>query len=92
MPLQQQYYTDPASIDSWTKNDAHPAEFKDAVVDYAKNNAVPSPAYFTKNFIEIDSKIEAGLDLLWTNKKNAKQALDDLQSQVQPVLQGRYDK
>ncbi|WP_257984509.1 ABC transporter substrate-binding protein [Neobacillus cucumis] len=92
MPLQQEYYTDSAKIDSWTKNDAHPAEFKDAVIDYAKNNAVPSPAYYTKNFIEIDAKIEAGLDLLWTNKKNAKEVLDDLEKQVQPVLQGRYDK
>ncbi len=34
MPMEKKYYTDQEAIDSWTKNDVHPPEYRTAVVDY----------------------------------------------------------
>jgi multiple sugar transport system substrate-binding protein len=90
MPLEMKYYTDQEYIDKWTKNDAHPPEFKQAVIDYTVNNAVPGPSYGLKNWAAIDPKIGAALDLIWTNKKSAKEALDEMEKTVQPLLKGKY--
>jgi multiple sugar transport system substrate-binding protein len=91
MPLQDKYYSDPAAIDSWIKNDSHPAEYKEAVIDYTLKYAGRSPAYSLKNFAEIDPKISASLDKIWTNKEPAEKVLNDMVKEVQPLLKGRYD-
>ena len=91
MPLEEKYYTDPATIDSWIKNDAHPPEYKEAVIDYTLTYAGRSPAYSLKNFAEIDPKISASLDKIWTNKEPADKVLRDMEKDIQPLLQGKYD-
>ncbi|MDQ8736347.1 sugar ABC transporter substrate-binding protein [Paenibacillus sp. LHD-38] len=91
MPLEEAYYNEPAKIDSWIKNDAHPAEYKEAVIDYTLNFAGRSPSYSLKNFVEIEPKINAALDKIWTNKDPAEKVLKDMEKEVQPLLQGKYD-
>jgi multiple sugar transport system substrate-binding protein len=92
MPLETKYYTEQKFIDSWTKNDLHPPEFKEAVIDYTLNNIVASPTYSLKNFVEIDPAIGSALDQIWLGKKSAKEVLDDLQKTVEPLLQGKYPR
>ncbi|MCJ8007438.1 ABC transporter substrate-binding protein [Lederbergia wuyishanensis] len=92
MPLEEKYYTEQEYIDSWTNNEVHPPEFKEAVVDYTMNNIEPGPSYSLKNFVEIDPAIGAGLDPIWLGKKSAKDALDELEKSVQPLLQGLYER
>ena len=90
MPLEKKYYTDAKSIAAWTGNPAHPAEFRTAVVDYTLKNAMPNMFDYYKNMQRIDSVLSAGLDGIWQGKQTAKQALDALAPQIQPLLQGQY--
>lgn len=90
MPLERKYYTDQALIDMWTANDAHPPEYRTAVMDYTLNHSVRGLLGTYKNWPAIDPQITASLDGLWTGEKTAQQALDDMESAVQPLLQGRW--
>lgn len=90
MPTEDKYYSEEEAIKSWTDNEAHPVEFRQAGIDYTKGYAVKSPSTAIKNWPEINSKLAPGLDLIWTNKKSAQEALDELESQIQPLVQGVY--
>jgi multiple sugar transport system substrate-binding protein len=89
MPLERKYYTDPALIDSWTANDAHPPEFRTAVIDYTLNNSVNHIAETLQNWSALDPRITSSLDPLWLNEKNATDVLADMKAAVQPLLQGK---
>ncbi|QGQ95075.1 sugar ABC transporter substrate-binding protein [Paenibacillus psychroresistens] len=90
MPIETKYFTEQASIDLWTKNASHPAEFNDAVVNYQFKNGVAMPTNSLIGYLEIGTLIDSALDDIWTNKKPAKEVLDALAPKVQPLLQGRY--
>lgn len=86
MPLEKKYYTDEKYIKMWTDNKAHPPEYKDAVIDYTLNYAVPSPTYTIKNWNQISDAMNAKLDLIWLNKKPVKEVLDEIKDKVTPML------
>ncbi len=90
MPTEEKYYTDEAAIKAWTDNPAHPPEFLQAGIEYTKGYAVKSPSTKIKNWPEINGKLAPGLDLIWTNKESAQEALDGLKDQIQPLIQGEY--
>ncbi|MEQ4481556.1 ABC transporter substrate-binding protein [Cohnella silvisoli] len=90
MPVETKYYTDPTAIDLWTKNDVHPPEWKTAAMDYALKYSVKAPTSSLKNWPEMNTKITPALEMIWTNKKPAKEVLDGLEKEVQPLLQGKY--
>lgn len=90
MPIQKKYYTDPELVKSWIDNEYHTPEFKEAAVDYLINNGVPSPNLSLKNFLAIQNVINPAIDQIWTNKKPAKDVLEELKAKVQPLLQGKY--
>lgn len=90
MPLELKYYQDEEFIKQWTDNDAHPAEYRTAVIDYALNHAVRDPTATFRNFPAINSRIEAGLDDVWTAKRPAQEALDALKDSIQPQIKGKY--
>ncbi|CAM4482393.1 multiple sugar transport system substrate-binding protein [Paenibacillus endophyticus] len=90
MPTEEKYYTEEAAIKQWTDNPAHPPEFLQAGIEYTKGYAVKSPSTAIKNWPEINSKLTPGLDLIWTNKKTAQEALDELKPQIEPLIQGEY--
>jgi multiple sugar transport system substrate-binding protein len=90
MPLELKYYTEEKYIKQWTDNDAHPPEFKEAVIDYALYYSVPAPTYRLRNWSVIYPRISESLDLIWTNKKRAQEVLDELKRTVEPLLQGKY--
>jgi multiple sugar transport system substrate-binding protein len=90
MPLEEKYYRDPAEIDSWTKNDAHPPEFRTAVVDYTLDNSVPWFEQRLKNMPAITEVLTPAIQQIQTGKLKAKEVLDALQAKVEPLLQGYY--
>jgi multiple sugar transport system substrate-binding protein len=90
MPLERKYYTDQTLIDSWTANDAHPPEYRTAVIDYTLNHSVRGLREVLRNWPAIDSRIVSSLDPLWTGEKNAQDVLADMRSAVQPLLQGKW--
>jgi multiple sugar transport system substrate-binding protein len=90
MPLSKKYYTDQAAIDSWTKNDAHPPEFRTAVVDYTLNHSVPEIGQTMKNMDAIGEVLTPAIQQIQTGKAKAKDVLKALKPKIEPLLQGRY--
>ncbi len=90
MPIEEKYYTDEQAIQSWANNAAHPPEFRQAGIEYARDYAIKPSTSTLRNWPDIGSKLTPGLDLIWTNKKTPQQALDELEPIIQPLLQGVY--
>lgn len=86
MPTEEKYYVDEAAIKSWTDNPAHPPEFRQAGIEYSRGYAVKSPSTAIKNWPDINAKLAPALDLIWTNKNTAQEALDALEKDIQPLL------
>ncbi|WP_410793145.1 ABC transporter substrate-binding protein [Kribbella sp. C-35] len=90
MPVETKYYSDNAAIDSWTKNDVHPPEYRTAAVDYRLNNSVRDFTQALKNVPAIQEILTPAIQQIATGKTPAKTVLDGLQAKIQPLLQGRY--
>lgn len=88
MPLQKKYYTDQASIDSWTKTAIHPAEFRTAVVDYTLNHSVSSFGQRLKNSEKINQTLTPALQEIESGKRPAADILKELVPKVDALLQG----
>ena len=89
MPILQKWYTDDSLIKLWADNPWHPplAEYKSAVIDYAVNNAVQMPWYYTPGYDQIDTILTNGMAPVWNGTKTAADALaNDIAPQVQQVL------
>jgi len=93
MPTLKKWYTEPELIAKWVDANpaAHPAGFKDAMMGQILNNAVLQPGYYIKNQAKVISTVVSGLDPVWMGKMSAADALKQIETQVQPEIQGRYD-
>ncbi|MBW7460027.1 sugar ABC transporter substrate-binding protein, partial [Paenibacillus sepulcri] len=92
MPTMTKWYTDPALVAQWAENNpAHPAGFKDAMMNNLLNNAVPSAPYYVKNFSKINAITFAEIDAVMLGKKTAAEAMKEAEAKVLPEIQGRYD-
>lgn len=93
MPLQERYYTDPATIASWIDNPAHPPESREAIVDYTLCCVVRAPHFYVKNFGQIASEvIQPAIDRVWSNQATAAQAMRQAVRDAAPLMAGRWDK
>jgi multiple sugar transport system substrate-binding protein len=91
MPIEEKYYTDPERMDIWLHDDVHPPEYPEAVIDFALD-AVPSPVLSMKNWVEIESEIQSGLENVWLGDQDVLEAVEELETIVQPMLEGRYER
>lgn len=89
MPTDSAYYTDDALVASWTDNDAHPPEFRDAAINYVMDHGVIGPILI-RGWATLSSRLDSHLDKVWSNDASAQQALDDATAELQPMLTGRY--
>ncbi|HVO20222.1 MAG TPA: extracellular solute-binding protein [Anaeromyxobacter sp.] len=91
MPTMKKFYTDPALLAKWAGPDAaHPVGFKDSMMDMVLHHSKPSVVYYVKNFGKLDSMVAAALDPVWAGKKTAEQAMRELEPQITPEIQGKY--
>lgn len=90
MPTENEYYEKPELLDKWIKNDAHPKEYKTAVVDAFFKVGKQAPTYTLKNFGKINDKMTAKLDLVWQGKEPAEKVLKELNEELKPMMQGRW--
>ncbi|MGC3998007.1 MAG: extracellular solute-binding protein [Anaeromyxobacter sp.] len=91
MPTMKRYYTDPALLAKWAGPDAaHPAGFKDSMLDMVLNHSRPSITYYVRNFGKLDSMVSAALDPVWQGKMTAEQAMTELAPKITPEIQGKY--
>ncbi|MFI6479248.1 ABC transporter substrate-binding protein [Nonomuraea sp. NPDC050663] len=89
MPQERKYYEDQAAIDSWTKNDGHPPEFRTAVVDYARDHGVPDIRGRLKNLSAISADVlTPALQEIETGKRPAADVLKEVAPKVTGLLQG----
>lgn len=90
MPLERKYYEEEEFIKQWTDNEAHPPEYRTAVMDYTLNHAVQNPAVVFRDFVALESRIGSGLGNLWSGESTAEEALNELEGVIQPLLKGKY--
>ena len=89
MPQERNSYEDQAAIDAWTKNDAHPPEFRTAVVDYARDHGVPDLRVRLKNLSAINSDVlTPALQEIETGKRPAGEVLKAVTPQITSRMQG----
>ncbi|MFI6633705.1 carbohydrate ABC transporter substrate-binding protein (CUT1 family) [Nonomuraea fuscirosea] len=89
MPQEKKYYEDQAAVDSWTKNDGHPPEFRTAVVDYARDHGVPDLRNRVKNLSAISSDVlTPALQELESGKRPAAEVLKEVSPKITGMLQG----
>ncbi|MEA2586050.1 MAG: multiple sugar transport system substrate-binding protein [Thermomicrobiales bacterium] len=91
MPIQGEYYTDPAKIDTWINGieGVFPPESKDVFIDYALNNAKQPPIYSVMNLGQIQNEaVGPALQALFAGEKTAQEAMDEAAANA--VMQGRY--
>ncbi|MER7366439.1 extracellular solute-binding protein [Nonomuraea wenchangensis] len=89
MPQERKYYEDQAAIDSWTKNDGHPPEFRTAVVDYAREHGVPDLRNRVKNLSAISSDVlTPALQEIESGKRPAAEILKAVTPKITGMLQG----
>jgi multiple sugar transport system substrate-binding protein len=94
MPLQNDYYTDDAKIDSWINGleGVYPPESRTAVVDYTVNNTpIQPPPYWLKNWFQISTEaLDPAMELLWTGEADAQTAMQQAVQDAAPLMKGVY--
>jgi multiple sugar transport system substrate-binding protein len=89
MPQEKKYYEDQAAIDSWTRNDQHPPEFRTAVVDYAREHGVPDLRNRVKNMSAITGDVlTPALQEIESGKRPAGEVLKAAAPRITGMLQG----
>lgn len=90
LPLIKSYYTDPAKLDLWTKNDVHTANFKNAVLQPTLENAIITPNFNIKNFTDINAVVGPALSKVYNGEATAKDAIDQVKDAASALTQGYY--
>lgn len=89
MPIQKSWLTQPDLLSQWTGNAAHPAEYKDSVINSLLNYSVASPTGKIKNFNNIMNIVNPALDNVWLGKTSAEAAMKMIEPKVDPLIKGR---
>ena len=94
MPTMKKWYTDADLIAKWVDANpaAHPAGFKDAMMNQFLKNGVQSPQFYLKNNAKLIPIITSSWDDVWMGKKTAEQALTEAEPKAQAEFKGRYDR
>ena len=94
MPLQLEYYTNPAKTAEWLDAipGVYPPEARGVLVDYTLNHTPRQPpAYWLKNANQIFSEaINPAISKLWTGTVTAQEAMDQAVRDAAPLMQGRW--
>ncbi|NUW44140.1 ABC transporter substrate-binding protein [Nonomuraea rhodomycinica] len=89
MPQEKRYYEDQASVDAWTRNAAHPPEFRTAVVDYTRGHGVPDLRNRLKNMSAVSSDVlTPALQEIESGKRPAADVLKEATPKITAMLQG----
>jgi multiple sugar transport system substrate-binding protein len=92
-PILESSYTDGKKIAGWLdkQKGVYPPEARDVLIDGTLHHAAPqAPFYWLKNIGQImTSAVTPSLDLLFTNKATAQQAMDQAAQKAAQYMQGR---
>ncbi|MEG0270987.1 MAG: extracellular solute-binding protein, partial [Clostridia bacterium] len=88
MPSEQSWYEDEALKAKWVdESNIHPAEYKQGIIDMARDYTVPNAFYTLGNTNELYSIINPALDQVWLGERTAEDVvLNDIMPQIQPIF------
>jgi len=91
MPVLDRYYTDETYTRRWVENPAFPpyAEYKSAVVDFARTHARPTAWYYTNNTIDFNNLLGSVLGPVWTGNRTAREAITSNAAALRRAHQGQ---
>jgi multiple sugar transport system substrate-binding protein len=93
-PMELEYYTVPAKIDSWlkAKPGVYPPEAMDDVVDYTLHHSpYQSPVYWLKNVNRITNEaVTPATDQIFNSDANVQKTMDEAVAKSAPLMQGRW--
>ena len=92
MPIQTKWYKDPDLVAKWVNSDAHPPEYRQAVVDYLLKYGSQPPSFYVSDWDEMQRVMIQDLSNLWLGKEDAKTAAKTMAADLKPLLKGRTDK
>ncbi len=92
MPIQTKWYKDPGLLTKWVDSEAHPPEYRQAVVDYLVKYGSQYPSFYLSDWDDIQRVIIQDLSDLWLGKEDAKTAAMKIAADLKPLLKGRTDK
>jgi multiple sugar transport system substrate-binding protein len=90
MPILDKYYTNEADTRRWVNNPNFPpyAEYKSAVVDYARTNSRSTSWYFTPNTNLFNELLGSVLGDVWTGRRTARDVITANAAALRRVHQG----
>lgn len=93
MPTMKKWYTDESLVAKWVDANpaAHPAGYKDAFMNQLLQNGIPNEGYYLKNQAKIIPIVTSAFDQVWLGKKNAADALKEMEPKAAAEFKGRYD-
>ncbi|MCL2243486.1 MAG: sugar ABC transporter substrate-binding protein [Treponema sp.] len=91
MPILDKYYTNEADTRRWVNNPNFPpyAEYKSAVVDYARTNSRSAAWYYTPNTNDFNQVLGAALGDVWTGRRTARDAITGAAAALRRANSGR---
>lgn len=93
MPLKKEWYSNPELINQWAAgNKAHPDGYTEAFMVQTIENGIRTPGFEVKNLDKINALVTPALDLVWTGKRSAEEALKEVEVKVQPLIEGYYGR
>ncbi|EWS80390.1 hypothetical protein BF93_04125 [Brachybacterium phenoliresistens] len=92
MPVQEHCYRDEEFIARWTSGEVYPPGYREACIDATREAAIPSPHYSIRDYDRIDTQIGNILSSAWSGETPAREACAALDSQLEGLLQGRYEE
>ncbi|MEC0204482.1 sugar ABC transporter substrate-binding protein [Paenibacillus lautus] len=93
MPLKKEWYTNPEKINKWAAgNKAHPEGYTEAFMKQTIESGIRTPGFEVKNLDKINALVTPALDLVWTGKQSAEEALRGVEPKVLPLIEGYYGR
>ncbi|MBM0066899.1 ABC transporter substrate-binding protein [Alkalicoccobacillus gibsonii] len=77
MPNEKAWYEDTDKINRWIDTPIHPAEYEEAVIDWAREHVVQNANYFWEDRQQAGDIIGPALDQLWLNNKTAEEVVEE---------------
>jgi multiple sugar transport system substrate-binding protein len=93
MPLQSEYYTDPAKRDEWLKGQegVYPEGVEESIVDYTMNYAVQAPIYWVKNWTQImDEAVNPAVQAILADEMSVADAMNQAVEMGNSLTEGRW--
>ncbi|MBQ6587645.1 MAG: sugar ABC transporter substrate-binding protein [Butyrivibrio sp.] len=88
MPILDKWYTDAEYTDKWIKNPNYPEYemYKNAVVEYAKNNSQSTAWYYVNATDEFNATLDSAFSAVWSGDQTMQEAIDEYYEELNDIF------